>query len=257
MEGNVAKFIEDLKIFDIFSSAIDAKDTATIIRMFPQLANHDYYLNGKPSPKLYDQLPNYALITTTDSLTFKISSDGKIVDSFGVISSKNAEKTIIALDGTPRDRLGNSDIEYMNFLNDQIKDLEREKERKTKAAKYKAQGVALISSQLTSDGKGAKGVKFTALNTSNKTAKYIIMEVVGYNSVDDPVWSKGYLKRCRGIGPVSPNHSGTWDFNEIWEKGDIVESYEIKKLIIEYTDGTSKSVKLPQELPSGWRDWLY
>ena len=138
-----------------------------------------------------------------------------------------------------------------------VAEIEKEKARKEKANKYIKQGVALISSQFSNNGKGAKGVKFKALNPSNKTAKYIIMEVVGYNSVDDPVYSDGYLKRCRGIGPIGPGEAGSWDFDEIWERGDLVESYEIKALVIQFKDGTSKRVKLPRPIPSNYRDWLY
>lgn len=258
MKQNVDRFIDDLQTFDIFSTAIATNDSAKIIRIFPRIANHVHKFNGTPAPKTYSQTGDYGVITTADSLAFKISAKGKIVDSYGVISTKKSEEAVKALGGTPRNRGEYFDIEYLSVLADQVSSLEREKERKAKAAKYKAQGVALISSQLSSDGNGAKGVEFSALNTSNKTAKYVIMEVVGYNSVDDPVWSNGYLKTCRGIGPIAPGEGGTWDFNDIWKNnGSIVSSYEIKKLTIQFTDGTSKSVKLPRALPSDWRNWLY
>jgi len=257
MKDNVSTAIDILKTFDIFSNAIAGNDSAKIIRLFPALVRHEYQFKGKPLPREYKQIGNGAVITTGDSVAFKFSADGVIVDSYGVISSKSAEDAVKALDGAPRSRGERFDIEYIDALGDQATSLQREKERKARAARYKAQGVALISSNFSSDGNGAKGVEFSALNTSSKPAKYIIMEVVGYNSVDDPVWSNGYLKRCRGIGPIAPGEGGSWNFNDIWENGSIVADYQIKTLIIQYTDGTSKSVKLPQSLPSDWRDWLY
>lgn len=257
MEQNVLRFIDNLKTFDIFSKAIASNDTSKIIRIFPALKDFNYSLIGKPSAKSYIQDGNNSCITINDSLAFVFSSAGTIADSYGVISTKEAEDAVKALGETPYARNELSDIQYINKLNNQVFSIEREKERKAKAAKYISQGVALISSRLSNGSDGAKGVSFSALNTSNKTAKYIIMEVVGYNSVDDPVWSDGYLKRCRGIGPIAPGEGGSWDFNDIWENGSIVDSYEIKKLIIQFSDGTSKSVRLPQSLPSDWRDWLY
>lgn len=248
--------IDNLETFDVFSSAVAANDSAKIIRVFPGIANQDYEFNGRPVPKSYIQNDLYVTITTNDSLVFKMSN-GKIEDSYGVISSKHAEDAVKALDGTPYSRDRYFDIEYVNVLSKQADSLQKEKERKAKAAKYKAQGLALISSHFANDGNGAKGIGFSVLNTSNKTAKYVIIEVVGYNSVDDPVWSDGYIMRCRGIGPVYPGDWGEWEFDNIWERGSIVRSYEIKTIIMQYTDGTSKSIKLPQPLPLNWKDWLY
>ena len=65
------------------------------------------------------------------------------------------------------------------------------------------------------------------------------------------------MKKCTGIGPIGPGEYGTWNFDNVWERGDLVESYEIKTLTIQFKDGTSKRVKLPQNLPSNWRNWLY
>lgn len=257
MEQYVSRLIDNIKTFDIFSKAIAANDTTKIIRIFPALKNFDYNLNGKLTPKTYTYNDRNTIIRITDTLAFEFSPDGKITDSYGVISTKKEEDAVKALDATPYSRNGLFDIQYIYKLNNQVSSITQEKERKAKAAKYKSQGVALISSQLSNGSNGEKGIKFSALNTSNKTAKYIIIEVVGYNSVDDPIWSDGYIKRCRGIGPLDAGEGGTWDFNEIWKNGSIVDSYEIKKLTIEFSDGTSKSVKLPQSLPSNWRNWLY
>lgn len=259
MEQNVYDFVANIQTFDILSKAVAANDSSKIVRVFPQLNNnnYDYKFKGTPVAKNYSMSGRYGVIATTDSLAFKISPEGKIADCYGVISVKKAEDAVKALGGTPYERGDKFDIEYIDALDRQVISINYEKERQAKAAKYKAQGLALVSSQMSSDGRGAKGVKFAVLNTSNKTAKYAIMEVVGYNAVDDPVWSNGYLKKCRGIGPFESGQVCEWDFDNIWEDGDIVRSYEIKTLTLQYTDGTSKSIKLPRSLPSDWKSWLY
>lgn len=256
MANKVAKFISNIKMYDIFSNAVENKDTALYLRLFPKLKNVKYSLSDSIKATKYVENDGTATIIVNDSLQFLMSNDGEIVDCYGVISFDKEYAAINDLGGAP-DHQSSWDLTHLDKLKNQINALEREKARKALAAKYKAQGIALVNSHFSTGEDGAKGVDFTIVNTSNKTAKYVIMEVVGYNAVDDPVWDGGYLQRCRGIGPIEPGEVGEWDFNKIWTRGSIVRDYQIKTLIIQFTDGTSKSVKLPTPLPSGWRDWLY
>lgn len=255
----ISHLLKNYRNFDIFAKAVASKDSSKLIKIFPNSNGYKISLHGAIIPKSYKQISadGEAIIICNDSTIYKINSNGKIIDCMGVISTTELEDEIKSQGEIPKNRLDRYDIQYLKALKNQITEIAQEKERKAKVAKYRSQGVALVDSRFSSDGNGGKGIKFTALNTSTKSAKYIIMEVVGYNSVDDPVWSDGYLKRCRGIGPIAPGESGTWDFNDIWKNGGIVDSYEIKNLIIEFTDGTTKRVKLPQNLPSNWRNWLY
>lgn len=283
---SLSECLNCLKNFNDFSNAVEMGDTSFIYSAYPSLKKYQHTFKGRPKAIKYTLRNDYDFSTATlsqfmiiecaDSTAYFIKDD-KITNSYNVISCEDLIEEIKAFDAVPKSRLSGdkykiinteNDLSYIARLNKQKNDLiaehkrkeeelRKENERKARVAKYKSQGVALIGSHFTNDGKGAKGVEYTALNTSDKTAKYIIMEVVGYNAVDDPVWSDGYLKRCRGIGPISPGESGRWDFNDLWERGDLVESYEIKALIIQFNDGTSKRVKLPEELPYGWKDWLY
>ncbi|MDE6206412.1 MAG: hypothetical protein K2M55_01220 [Muribaculaceae bacterium] len=257
-----------LQKFEEFSNTISSNDTSMIYQLYPQFKNYNYSISTKPTAKSIRVDSGRYRISCSDSTSYEFSMNGNLTDCLGVISVEDAENEVKRFGVDPKPRGSNFDIAYILGLKEQAKalaeeqarklaEIEKEKARKEKANKYIKQGVALISSQFSNNGKGAKGVKFKALNTSNKTAKYIIMEVVGYNSVDDPVYSDGYLKRCRGIGPIGPGEAGSWDFDEIWERGDLVESYEIKALVIQFKDGTSKRVKLPRPIPSNYRDWLY
>lgn len=259
MINKVSIVERNLKIFDFLSKAVAANDSSKMFRVFPALEKNDFVFNDIPTPKVYRQEREAgdAIIICADSTKYRFDSDGTLIDCYGILSFEEAKNAVIILGETPLSRDDKYDIEYIKALREQADGIKKENARKSKAAKYKAQGVALIESSFSNNEKGAKGVKFSVLNTSDKTAKYVIMEVVGYNAVDDPVWSDGYLKRCRGIGPIAPGRAGAWKFDKIWERGDLVESYEIKALIIQFIDGTSKRVKLPQALPYDWSKWLY
>ena len=262
----VISLIWTLEEFNRFANAVSAKDSLTIYKYFPNLNKYNFSFKEKPIANSIDFENGKYKITCNDSTAYII--DYKIEDCLGIISVENIENEVRELEGEPNSRNNKFDIAYIKDLQNQIKtlaeekarrlaEIEQEKARKERANKYIKQGVALVSSRFSFGTNGAKGVAFTALNTSNKTAKYVILEVVGYNVVDDPVWSDGYLQRCRGIGPIGPGETGSWSFDNIWEQGKIVHSYEIKALVIQYKDGTSKRVKLPQPLPGNWSDWLY
>lgn len=272
----LTRCLRDLKSFYTFADAVELNDSTTQYLIFPSLKNHKTHFSKKPKAVKYKQSFGETAVFCDDTTSYLINDKNIIFDSYNVISLDDIMRDIVSFNESPLLREPDShdllkeegDIAYYgrliqqktNLITEQQKreeEIRKENERKARAAKYKAQGVALLDSYFTNNGKGAKGVKYNALNTSNKTAKYIIIEVVGYNAVDDPVWSNGYIKRCRGIGPIGPGESGSWNFDDLWERGEIVDSYEIKNLIIQFNDGTSKRVNLPQELPSDWRDWLY
>ncbi|MBD5210770.1 MAG: hypothetical protein HDS77_05820 [Bacteroidales bacterium] len=268
MLAEVCAVRRDFANFDDFANAVETNNSSLYFSVFPNLKKYNYSFKGKPEIISYTQSSdnNSITIQCADSTFFKMNDDGIIIDSFGIISAKDVQNELAAIADSVPAQGSYWDINYINNLKDKIEKrkaelekIEQEKARQARAAKIRAQGVALISSKFSSpyNGNGEKGIEFSALNTTDKTAKYIIMEVVGYNSVDDPVWSDGYIKTCRGIGPISPRSSGTWNFNKLWERGDLVKSYEIKSLTIQFTDGSSKKVKLPDALPSNWKDWLY
>lgn len=85
------------------------------------------------------------------------------------------------------------------------------------------------------------GMKFSFFNTSDNTIKYITINFIGYNAVDDPVSSKGktlLTRRC--IGPVEPFETAYYDFEYIWFT-DIVNYSKIRSIVVQYKNGTSKT----------------
>lgn len=103
------------------------------------------------------------------------------------------------------------------------------------------------------------GIRFTFLNpTDNKTIKYININFVGYNAVDDPVYSRnGYTISKRCIGPIAPKETAQYEFEYAWFS-DVVEYAQIKSISIQYTDGSTKNITKAGEImfSSSLRDFL-
>jgi len=107
-------------------------------------------------------------------------------------------------------------------------------------------GVALLQTRLFDTSEYTEGTGFSVrvLNTGKKAIKYITFSLVGLNAVDDPV--KGRHQRSatvtlRGIGPIEPNHSGTYTEKYMWST-DLVESFNLLSIRVEYMDGTQKTI---------------
>lgn len=117
--------------------------------------------------------------------------------------------------------------------------------------KTKRDGLSILERSVYDESEHTEGTGFSVdvINTSNKTIKYVIFTVVGYNAVDDPVHDR--LKRrtsmlLRGIGPIEPMESGSYSFDYVWHT-DLVESARITQIKLEYKDGTSKVLASPEK----------
>lgn len=91
----------------------------------------------------------------------------------------------------------------------------------------------------------ATGFKLRVYNPTKKTIKYIRVEVVGINAVNDPVrdrFSGSAVKRVRGIGPIEPEDFGSYTFENLWFT-DEVEWPRLVSLKVDYMDGSSKTIK--------------
>jgi hypothetical protein len=88
------------------------------------------------------------------------------------------------------------------------------------------------------------GIRFTFYNPTQKTVKYVTVTFQGYNAVDDPVGSS-ITRKC--IGPIKPDETGTYDYDYAWHT-DIVEYAKIKSIIVQYMDGTSKTISNPKSI---------
>lgn len=76
------------------------------------------------------------------------------------------------------------------------------------------------------------------VNLSEKTIKYITFSIQGYNSVNDKV---GTIKQLKGIGPITNNSSSRYSFEYVWLT-DIVDSFKIVLIKIQYMDGSIKNI---------------
>lgn len=115
-----------------------------------------------------------------------------------------------------------------------------------------SQGIAVLKARIFDVSEYTEGTGFSAsiYNSSKKTIKYVTFGVVGLNAVNDPVRDRlrgGTVVSLRGIGPVEPGGTGSWSKDYMWMT-DVVESYRLAEIRLEYTDGTSKTLKDVEKL---------
>ena len=108
------------------------------------------------------------------------------------------------------------------------------------------QGVALLKASIFDVSEHTEGTGFSVrvLNTGRKTIKYVTFSVVGLNAVKDPVrggYGGSTTAVLRGIGPIGPDETGGYSKDYMWMT-DIVESFRISQIKLEFTDGTSRVV---------------
>lgn len=108
--------------------------------------------------------------------------------------------------------------------------------------------VGIIEAHATSNY-SMTGAKFKIYNSSKKTIKYITFNFYGKNAVEDKVqYRKGvYNVSRKGIGPVESYATASWEFDDVWLT-DIVEYLSLTSLNIIYMDGTSKVIKVTDNL---------
>ena len=88
-----------------------------------------------------------------------------------------------------------------------------------------------------------------------ETIKYITINLVGYNAVDDAVSSRGkYTLSPKCVGPIEPEDAGSYDFEYLWFT-DLVEYAKIKSIVVQYTNGTTKTISNISNIE--WSDKLY
>lgn len=137
---------------------------------------------------------------------------------------------------------------YTQKTNQLLKELDR----------HTKQGLSIVSWGVYDESEytDGTGVEFEFFNPTNKTIKYITINLSGYNAVDDAVHSTlGKLTlspKC--IGPIEPNKTAYYKFEYLWFT-DIVEYAKIKSIVIQYTNGTSKRISNANNIT--WTNELY
>ena len=86
------------------------------------------------------------------------------------------------------------------------------------------------------------GIRFRFFNPTDQTIKYITINFVGYNAVDDPVSSRGKTVQTRKcVGPIGPEETATYKFEYVWFT-DIVQYAKIRSIVVQYKNGSTKTI---------------
>lgn len=108
-------------------------------------------------------------------------------------------------------------------------------------------GVAITLAHVYDVSEHTEGTGFevTVINSGKKTIKYVTFSIVGVNAVGDPVRGSrgsGSTVMLRGIGPIEPDGKGLYSKDYLWMT-DIVEAFKISQVRLEFTDGSSKTIR--------------
>lgn len=124
--------------------------------------------------------------------------------------------------------------------------------RKDKAMKFiencKPFGIVLLRNSIYDESEYTEGTSFgfQIQNLSNKTIKYITVNLIGYNSVNDKIIEKGTsIKTVKGVGPIPKNEAASFNYKYVWFT-DLVETFKITSLKIQYMDGSIKNIDNPK-----------
>jgi len=91
------------------------------------------------------------------------------------------------------------------------------------------------------------------INLSNKTIKYLDLEVMAINQVGDPIYGEIRRKKTRLVqcmGPVAKNKAWHSDFNDtwfenVWYTSRRIVTLNVTNILIIYMDGTIKIIDKP------------
>lgn len=120
-------------------------------------------------------------------------------------------------------------------------------------------GVALLNASIFDVSEYTEGTGFeaTVYNSTKKTIKYVTFTVVGLNGVGDPVrggFRGNVAPVLRGIGPIAPGETASYSRDYMWMT-DVVQSFRISSIKLEYTDGSSKTVSDVKRVRISERDY--
>ncbi|MEF9926440.1 MAG: hypothetical protein RR775_00470 [Massilia sp.] len=110
---------------------------------------------------------------------------------------------------------------------------------------HKKSGLTVVSSGIADVSEHTEGTSFSieVINQASKPIKYVWFTVVGYNAVGDPVRGRlGTSITVKGIGPIAPEDSGSYEWEYLWHS-DVVETFKLPKIKVQYMDGSVREVK--------------
>lgn len=147
--------------------------------------------------------------------------------------------TLLSCDTITRNR-------FLNFskYNHSMTERQYAIERLSELSNHTKYGLSIINWGVYDESEytDGTGLEFEFFNPTKKTIKYITINFVGYNAVDDPVSTyEGRTLTRKCIGPIEPGNQATYEFEYVWFT-DIVEYAKIKSILVQYKDGTSKRI---------------
>ena len=130
-------------------------------------------------------------------------------------------------------------------IQDEIARQKAEAYKKEQMAYWERVGLVITNVKMTSgtdkDGDNIKGIKFRVFNPTQKSIKYVIAEIVAVNRVGDKM---SYPRRCRGIGPIEPQESGEYEFEDVFvDRNDVIDDLSVGFQVV-YMNGGSKNIRL-------------
>lgn len=152
--------------------------------------------------------------------------------------SENDANYIKSIDSVQENILAEKII---NLAKQKFDEIKSQVDAKVKLYKAKAlqKGMLIKASKVVdqSEYTNGTGYEISFRNTSKKTIKYVWFSIKGINAVDDLVSTE--IIKC--IGPIEPNHEGTYSFDYVWYT-DVVQTSKIPLVKIQYMDGSIKQI---------------
>lgn len=223
--GTIKSYMDSLGIDD--THEYSHKQTVLFFRGFSDtlaFAWADNPAQMKEALRLYNHsayLKSYSFYIDLD-----MKLDKNLIDTSGIVRILG-RPTSTAFEGTVW-AYHNYDLR-INFENDFAV-----KADKVYYNEMRKQGIAITDFSVDG-GDYSTNISISVYNTSKKTIKYLSITFRAFNAVDDAIGTK----TVRGVGPIYPNESGSYDFESVFFS-KVLDHVKIVSMTIEYMDQTKK-----------------
>lgn len=172
-----------------------------------------------------------------------------------MINKLNEQYDVEFVPEVPRPKFDRLCVDEIKKIRDRIKEMqeeaELEKNRRERRAYWENVGLVINNVKMTSgkdeDGDKVKGIYIKLFNPTQESIKYVIIEVTAVNAVGDKM---SYPRRCRGIGPINPEESCEYSFDDIFvDKNNIIDDLSVGIQVV-FMNGRSKQIRLKDALTS-------
>ena len=95
-----------------------------------------------------------------------------------------------------------------------------------------------ITDYSVNGGDYSAGIKIELFNPNKKTIKYVYITLNPYNAVNDLTNNP---KTVRGIGPIKPNESASFEFEDVFYSR-VIDKVKVSQIKLLFMDGSSKII---------------